>query len=86
MSVTAALVLVPFVDKVPKENDVVAGWGAFAVFVALCVAVAVLGFSLSKHLRTARRNFGVDDEPVDGGTVVVDEEHPVRNSSERPTS
>ena len=40
---------------------------AFAVFIALCVAVALLGFSLTRHLRTARSNaeqgvFGPTDQ------------------------
>ena len=52
--------LVPFLvdgaDKVPAPEDVKAGWVAFAVFIALAVAVALLGWSLSRHLRTAGRN------------------------------
>ena len=42
--------LVPLADKVPADKDVNAGWVAFAVFVALCLAVACLGFSLTRHL------------------------------------
>ncbi|RLV50746.1 hypothetical protein D9V37_01945 [Nocardioides mangrovicus] len=48
-------------DKVPSDNSVVAGWGGFAVFVGLCLAVAVLGISLARHLRKARQNFGVEE-------------------------
>ena len=55
-------VLVPLADKVPKENDVVAGWTGFAVFMFLVVAVAVLLWSFTRHLRKARVNFGVEDE------------------------
>ena len=56
------------VDKVPAPDDVKAGWLAFAVFIALGVAVAFLGFSLSRHLRKASQNaeqgaFGPSDEP-----------------------
>ena len=43
-------------DKVPAPEDVKAGWLAFAVFIALGLAVALLGFSLSRHLRKASRN------------------------------
>ena len=55
-------------DKVPAPEDVTAGWGAFAVFIALGVAVAFLGWSLSRHLRKARDNaelgvFDPSDEP-----------------------
>ena len=55
-------------DKVPAPDDVKAGWLAFAVFIALAVAVAFLGFSLTKHLRKASHNaelgaFDPSDEP-----------------------
>jgi hypothetical protein len=58
--------LVAFVDKVPADKDVKAGWGAFAIFLALAVAVAFLGWSLTKHLKKARTNadagvFGKED-------------------------
>ncbi len=50
----------------PKDEDVKAGWIAFAIFMALVVAVALLGVSLVRHLRKAQANkdagmFG--DEP-----------------------
>ncbi len=44
------------VDKVPAAEDVTAGWGAFALFIALGVAVGLLGWSMSRHLRKARAN------------------------------
>jgi hypothetical protein len=55
-------------DKVPAPQDVKAGWLAFAVFIALGLAVAVLGFSLSRHLRKADHTaeqgaFDPSDEP-----------------------
>ncbi len=50
------MVLLRATDPVPADKDVTAGWTAFAVFVGLCVAVAVLGFSLAKHLRRTREN------------------------------
>ena len=60
------ILLVSGADPVPADNDVKAGWVAFVVFVALVVAVALLGWSLVRHLRTAEDNkragaFG--DEP-----------------------
>jgi hypothetical protein len=60
--------LVDGVDKVPAPGDVKAGWVAFGVFIALAIAVALLGFSLTKHLRKARDNaekgvFDSGDEP-----------------------
>ena len=39
------------VDEVPEDDDVKAGWVAFAIFIGLILAVAFLGFSLVKQLR-----------------------------------
>jgi hypothetical protein len=50
------MVLLRVADPVPKAKDVTAGWTAFAVFIGLCLAVALLGFSLVKHLRRAKEN------------------------------
>jgi hypothetical protein len=55
-------------DKVPAPEDVKAGWGAFAIFILLAVAVALLGWSMSRHLRKARDNaelgaFDPSDQP-----------------------
>jgi hypothetical protein len=53
-------------DKTPKDEDVKAGWTAFAIFIVLIAAVIVLGFSLVKQLRKAQaaKDAGVyDDEP-----------------------
>ncbi len=60
--------LVVTADPTPAPEDVKAGWVAFGVFLALAVAVAFLGFSLSRHLRKARTNadlgvFDASDEP-----------------------
>ena len=49
-------VLLPGADPVPAPEDVKAGWVAFAVFLALAVAVALLGLSLTRHLRKIRSN------------------------------
>ena len=58
--------LLSFADPVPADEDVKAGWGAFALFLGLGLAVALLGWSLVRHLGKARANrdagaFG--DEP-----------------------
>lgn len=55
-------------DPVPAANDVTAGWLGFWVFVIMIVAVALLGWSLSRHLRRARDNaeagmFAPTEEP-----------------------
>ena len=60
--------LVSGADKVPAPDEVKAGWVAFAVFIALAVAVVFLGISLTRHLRKARDNaeqgvFGPPDKP-----------------------
>jgi hypothetical protein len=55
------------IEEGPKPEDVKAGWTAFAVFIGLIVAVALLGWSLSRQLRKAQnaRDAGVyGDEPV----------------------
>ncbi len=43
--------LISFADEVPQDNDVKAGWVAFAIFIGLILAVAFLGWSLTKQLR-----------------------------------
>jgi hypothetical protein len=60
------LTVLPFEDRVPEAEDVKAGWLAFAIFIALILAVAFLGFSLVKQLRKAQaaRDAGVYG-PVD---------------------
>jgi hypothetical protein len=50
------LILLKAVDPVPADKDVTAGYAALAVFIGLAVAVAVLGWSLTRHLRRARDN------------------------------
>lgn len=42
------------VDEVPQAEDVKAGWLAFAIFIGLIVAVALLGYSLVRQLRKAQ--------------------------------
>ena len=40
-------------EKAPDDEDVVAGWTGFAVLVFLIVAVALIGFFLTRQLRRA---------------------------------
>ncbi|MET3961083.1 hypothetical protein ABIE44_001017 [Marmoricola sp. OAE513] len=63
---------VPLADPAPAADDVKAGWGAFAIFIALAIAVAFLGWSLTKHLKKAKLNadagaFG--DVPAENATA-----------------
>jgi hypothetical protein len=68
--------LVSAADKAPAPEDVKAGWVAFAVFIALGVAVTLLGFSLTRHLRTARSNA---EQGVFGPTGETSDEQPDRH-------
>jgi flagellar biogenesis protein FliO len=52
---TLVTVVVQAVDEVPEDEDVKAGWVAFALFGLLILAVVFLGFSLVKRLRNADR-------------------------------
>ncbi|MCW2754770.1 MAG: hypothetical protein JWQ32_2181 [Marmoricola sp.] len=59
--------LAAMADPVPTDNNVKAGWVAFAVFIWLIAAVGVLCWSLVKHLKKAKLNaesgvFGEDDD------------------------
>ena len=40
----------------PPANKVVAGWGAFGIVMLMVVAVALLGWSLTRHLKKAQHN------------------------------
>jgi hypothetical protein len=50
------LLVLPLVEKGPDEEDVVAGWTAFGIFGLLILAVVILGFSLTKHLKRADKS------------------------------
>lgn len=52
---TLATVVVGAVDEPPEDEDVKAGWMAFALFGLLILAVVFLAFSLVKRLRNAER-------------------------------
>ncbi len=48
---TAVPLMVTLADKVPEAEDVTAGWVAFVIFIALILAVAFLGWSMTKQVR-----------------------------------
>lgn len=50
-----ASVVVAAEDKGPKPEDVKAGWGAFAIFIGLCLLVAFLGWSLTRQLKKVEK-------------------------------
>ncbi len=56
--------LVFALDPVPDDNAVKAGWGAFAIFLLLIAAVALLCWSFVKQLRKVEKanDAGVYDE------------------------
>jgi hypothetical protein len=58
------LLLALATDPVPTDNNVKAGWTAFAVFLLLLAAVALLGWSFSRQLKKVKRakDAGVYDE------------------------
>ncbi len=68
--------LVSATQEAPAPEDVKAGWVAFAVFIAMGLAVTLLGFSLTRHLRTARRNA---EQGVFGPTGKTSDEQPDRH-------
>jgi cbb3-type cytochrome oxidase subunit 3 len=60
--------LITLADTTPDDNDVVAGWTAFWIFIALIAAVAFLLWNFTKQLKktraaAARGVFGPVDEP-----------------------
>ncbi|HWI43349.1 MAG TPA: hypothetical protein VNS81_06990 [Nocardioides sp.] len=64
--------LVSAKEKAPEDEDVVAGWMGFAVFAFLIVAVALIGWALTRSLRTAARAkdagvYGEDEPTAEGG-------------------
>jgi hypothetical protein len=68
-------------EKAPRDEDVVAGWMGFAVFAFLIVAVALIGWALTKSLKTAARakEAGVyGDEPDTGDEPESDGAQPSR--------
>ena len=43
-------------DPTPDKEDIKAGWGAFAIFIAMAIAVGFLGWSLNRHLKKTKLN------------------------------
>ncbi len=75
-----ALGLVRIADETPEPEDVKAGWTAFAIFLLLILAVVLLGFSLTKHLRRAQAAeeaglFGSDEPAKGAGDADAESEH-----------
>lgn len=71
LAVTVVNTLVLAEEKAPEDKDVVAGWTAFWIFIGLIVAVVVIGFALTRSLRTAQKakDAGVyGDGPAAGDT------------------
>jgi hypothetical protein len=67
MNAFVASMVVLLGDPSPQPEDVKAGWTAFAIFIGLGVAVALLGWSLIRQLRKAQaaKDAGVyGDEPT----------------------
>lgn len=66
LAVTAFSLLTAVEEQAPDDEDVVAGWMGFAVFIFLILAVALLGWSLIRHLRkadTAKEQGAYGDAP-----------------------
>lgn len=64
-------------DPVPTDDNVKAGWTAFAVFLLLLVAIVFLGWSFSKQLKKVKK---ANDEGVYG-----ESEAPQRNAPHHPS-
>jgi hypothetical protein len=53
---TSAYGFMAQLDPTPTADDTKAGWGAFMIFLAMAVAVALLGWSLTRHLKRTKLN------------------------------
>ncbi|TNM37338.1 hypothetical protein FHP29_15965 [Nocardioides albidus] len=72
LAAVATQALVFAKDKpVDQDTNIVAGWTAFWVFLGLILAVAVIGWALTRSLRTAAR---AKDAGVYGDEPVVDDD------------
>ncbi|MEO5661718.1 MAG: hypothetical protein ABIR39_00405 [Nocardioides sp.] len=70
------LTLLAAAQEGPAPEDVKAGWVALLIFLLLALAVAFLGWSLTKQLRKAQnaKDAGAyGDEPVGSATEISDE-------------
>lgn len=82
--------IVSFADPVPEDNDVVAGWVGFAVFILLIVAVALLGRSLVRQLRKVDAAekagvYGSSARTTAAGSVADPAESAARQDTEQST-
>ncbi|WP_121255682.1 hypothetical protein [Nocardioides ferulae] len=69
-----APLLLSFADQAPDDEDVKAGWTAFAIFLLGVAAVAFLGWSLTKQLKRAKAAdeaglFDPSDKPARRTTI-----------------
>ena len=71
--------IVDLVLAAPRDEDVVAGPIGFVIFIGLCLAVALLGWSLNKHLKKADR---AEEAGVYGHDGAAHESHESHESSE----
>ena len=64
MNTLVGTVLLLLADGTPEPKDVKAGWLAFGIFIALCVATALLCISFVRQLRKAQaaKDAGVYDD------------------------
>ena len=90
MQLSALATIVLTTDPVPEADDVVAGWVAFGIFIGLAIAVALLGWGLTKQLRRTEANrkagaFGpVDDEETTGPSESTEPTEPSEPADGRP--
>ena len=49
-------IIIRLADASPEPADVKAGWTAFAIFLLLFVALAVLGYSMARQFKKAARS------------------------------
>lgn len=73
---------VTLLDPAPQKEDVKAGWGAFGIFMLMAVAVALLGWSLTRHLRKTKENaaMGAFGEVPDAENAAKDAERSQQQS------
>lgn len=70
LAVSLVSLVISAEEKAPDDNDVVAGWMGFTVFMFLILAVAVIGWFLTRSLRKAGR---AKDEGVYGDVPAADD-------------
>jgi hypothetical protein len=79
--------VVSYVDKLPEDKDVKAGWTAFAIFIGLILAVVFLGYSLVKQLRKvdAAEDAGLYDPTDKKPVAMLPQDSARRSGAERPS-